>query len=237
MAWAHVQTNGSRPGGADTTIVHTFAGAVAEGSLLVCFVDHSDSGGCTGVSDDVNGAWTEFPCGPSAGFTARQSSMWFFANSAAGTPVVTAALDASLAGRSLVCAEYSGIALSGPMDVSAEDSQQNPGTGTDAVTSGNTAVTAQANSLAICGTQVTTATVAVTAGTGFTQRYNAAGHGSEVIAMEDRNVAASGGAVAGTWTIDAALADSNTLVGVFKEPAAGGGNPWYQYMQERLAAQ
>lgn len=63
----------------------TYEGAVASGDILIGhFV--VDGSTITGVSDDVNGAWTKAVAEP--GFSAVE--IWYKLNSAAGTPEVTA---------------------------------------------------------------------------------------------------------------------------------------------------
>lgn len=220
VAWA--STFDATSGG---TIAFTYGSAVASGSMLVCFVTggHVANGVVTGVEDDsANGSWTQFGQeSPETGSLGGALSGWYFLNSTAATPVVTATFTAAVINRGIACGSYTGIRTASAFDVGAGNDQTDPGTGTDAITTGATGSTAEANELAVAG-MLTQFAVTVTTGTGFTQRLNTAMGGVYKVQIEDQNVA-SPGAVTATWTVNNASADTQALVGVFKEPAAAGG--------------
>ena len=68
----------------------------------------------------------------------------------------------------------------------------------------------------------TQASVGAVTGTGWTQRVNTAVLTNMTIHVQDKNVAASS-AVTGVWDLDNVAGDTMAIVGVFKEPAGGGG--------------
>jgi hypothetical protein len=221
MSWAiDVAWAADEEGGSGTTTTFTYGSAVASGALLVCFVGGRPSTVATiTVSDSVNGAWTQFGQG-SPLVTAAQDWIWaafYFPNSAAGTPLITATYGATANTRTILAGSYTGIATSSPFDVGAGQAQSDPGTSADAVSTTATGATAESNSLAISAVRSQTNT-GITTGSGWTQRFDAvvgtniAGH------VQDRNIA-SPATVTGTWTIDNATGDTQSIVGVFKEPA------------------
>lgn len=233
MAWAHVQTNGTQPGGSATTVAVAYAGAVAAGNMLCCFIAALTGLTISGVEDSVNGVWSlaKFVDG---GANPGIGAIYYFPNTGEGTPTVTVTFSGSAGGRRLIVSEYSGLDLTAPFDVGAGQGQTNTGTGTDAVTSGAVAATAAANELVYGGTNVTTTTV--TAGTDFTARFNN-GVSGKVTTVEDKDSGAAGTTPAATFTVDNAGADPVSVVATFKAAAAGGGgNSWYQYQQQALAA-
>lgn len=84
------------------------------------------------------------------------------------TPTITASLAGSYAYRGIVCQEFASVATSNAFDVGAVQAQDGAGTGTDAVSSGSTASTAQANEL-LFGCSVNSSGVAtLTQGTNYT---------------------------------------------------------------------
>jgi hypothetical protein len=209
-----------------TTVTFAYGGAVASGALLVCFVQASNqiNGVPTGVTDSTNGgAWTQFNQGSPVSPTPLNYAWtgWYYLNSAAGTPTVTVTFTGASTNRGITCGSYTGIATASAFDVGSGQGQTNPGTGTDAVHTGDTAATAGANELAVAAA-ITQVSTTLTEGTGWTSRLNSTFTGVHTVLVEDRNVAASS-TVRGTWTTNGAGADPQSLVGVFKEPAAAGG--------------
>lgn len=136
MAWAlDVAWNSNDLGGSGTTITFTYGSAVASGALLVCFVGGEPASiGSISVSDDVNGAWSQFSGSPVT--TGSQDWIWaafYRMNSGAGTPTITATYNASSSGRGIVAGSYTGIATASAFDVGTGQGQMDPGTGTDFV--------------------------------------------------------------------------------------------------------
>ncbi len=89
MAYTFIQINTA--GAVGTGKVRAFTSDVTAGSLLTCHVRNSDgSNAVTGVSDDVNGAWTQAETkGPDA--DNNTGELWYFFPAAAGTTTVTVA--------------------------------------------------------------------------------------------------------------------------------------------------
>lgn len=226
-AWAiDVAWSSSFNAGAGINTSFTYGSAVAAGATLICFVtgNHATQGIVTGASDDVNGgAWTKFGPTVNSGGLALALTAWYFPNSAAGTPTVTATFTLSVSARSMACGSYTGLATSSTFDVGAGQGQTNPGTASNAISTGATAATAQANELAVAYTMVQNGTT-ITAGTtlAWTQRLNTSVGATYQLQVEDFNVA-SPATVTATWTINNAGGDTMSIVGTFKEPSAGGG--------------
>lgn len=83
-------------------------------------------------------------------------------------PTITASLAGSYAYRGIICQEFSGPATSSAYDVGTVQVQNTPGTGSDAVSSGSTASTAQANELLFGCSVDATGIATFTAGTSYT---------------------------------------------------------------------
>lgn len=221
-AWATVAQTGS-----GTTHTFTYAGAVASGALLVAFTFYDGSGvTVSGVSDTVNGSWTQatgtgLPCALGGGSAGRFIDAWYFLNSAAGTPVITFTYSGTVTLRCSAAGSYTGIATAGAYDVGHGNGNVDPGTGTDAVTSGATGTTAQANDLAIGFFRAGSGTT-ITAESGWTQRVNElpSGTGNGKLMVEDKNIT-SATTVTAHCTIDSASDDPGAVVVTFKEPATG----------------
>ncbi len=216
-AWAHRQTGFNSDGGGATTLTFTYGSAVLAGSLLRCFITSTGGTPVSGVSDSVNGAWTLAKAVDEA--SNFSTSEYYFPNSAAGTPTITVTYSGSTATRKIIASEYTGIALTNPVDVTAGDEQQNTGTGTDAVTSGPTTSVAQNGSLAV-GSSLCDVTTALQYGTGFTGRSNQV-QSNYASASEDKTVNA-GDTPAGTFTTDNASSDPSTIIVVYKAAPSGG---------------
>lgn len=213
-----------------STFTFTYGSAVASGALLVCFVygGHATQALLTDIDDNVNGGttWTQFGGGSpvNADGIGGALSAWYYLNSAAGTPTVTATYTASVTLRGMVCGSYSGIQTSGAFDVGIGDGQTNPGTVTNAVHTGDTATTAEANELAIAVTIVAPQSTTVTTGTNISwlERLNTSWATSFKAHVEDVDIASTA-TVRGAWTVNNPGADSYSIVGTFKQIAAAGG--------------
>lgn len=113
MAVAFLQATGGFSNSAGTTIAATYGNPVAAGNLLVCSVT-CDVNAALSVSDTVNSAWVAIG---SLQVGLGVSQMFYKANSAAGTPTVTAT-SAGGAGsyRNIRIGEWSGVATSSPLN-------------------------------------------------------------------------------------------------------------------------
>lgn len=218
VAWAQNYT-----AGAGLTQTFTYGSAVSAGALLVCFAVGANqvNGVLTGIVDTSLNTWQQFGAGsPVTTPLGHAWSGWYAMNVAGATPTLTATFTGSSTNRGLLCASYTGIATASAFDVGAGQGQTNPGTATDAVTTGAASTTA-ANDLVVAAT-ITQNAQTVTAGTGFTDRFNGAWGTALDVVVEDMNVG-SPTSVAGTFTVTNAAADFQSLMGAFKEPAAAGG--------------
>lgn len=229
MSWAIDQPWASdNNGGSGNSIPFTYGGAVAAGSLLICAVIWSNATTITSVDDSVNGAgsWvhltdTGIPVDAIGGAAGSHLDVWAFYNSAAGTPTITVNFSGSSATRSVVFASYTGIATATAFDQGHGNAQDDPGTGADAVTSGATDATAQANDLAIGVSAQTTGATYTALTSGWTSRFNADVGTNYKVAVEDFNITTAT-TVTATFTTSSAGADPMTLVVTLKEPTAVG---------------
>lgn len=164
MAWAYRASSyadgaggtNSQASGATATV--TLGAAASSGDLLVCgihsghSVANGDAAPTISISDSVNGAWASGNAvsttyvEPGAGNVTE--ALWCFPNSAAGTPLITVTTTFT-GGHSalctgLMCAAYSGIATSSPIDTSATST----GTGSPATSTASGTETA-ANELVV----------------------------------------------------------------------------------------
>jgi hypothetical protein len=119
----------------------------------------------------------------------------------------------------MICAEYSGIATSSPFIVGAHAEQTNPGTGTNAVTTGNINVTSQPAALIGFLINTSSGSAGMSAGTGFTSR---AAHflGWNNI-LEDKRVTATGNTAATSTDTAGAASDSMSIGVTFAESGGG----------------
>lgn len=120
MPAAFRQTHGFSDGSSAGNVADTYAAPVLAGSLLWCAVG---AGNVTvsGVSDSVNGAWTQAVSVLNPDFSSRLD-IWYRENSGAGTPTVTATLSAGSAGRTIILHEVTGIATASARDKTASAS-------------------------------------------------------------------------------------------------------------------
>lgn len=224
-SWAWVQDASSGADASDTTIALAYGSNITAGSLLLAAVAWDCTGAQTisGVADSQTQTWTQI----GTSITLEGSfcfAAFRFWNSTAGANTVTATFSAGAQYRGIVITEYSGLATAAdPLDQSRTDAAQtDPGTGTDAVTSGATGATSDANEL-VWGAMIVKGGINTdAAGTGFTIRENASVNLFLVMATEEKNLV-SPGATAATFTAGVGTSDHATIVATFKEPAAGGG--------------
>lgn len=206
MPPAHVQSTSSTAF-SGTSIALAYGSNVTAGSLLVCHVYANH--GVTGIADSRTQTWSSaVSVTDNATYTL---ATYYFPNTTAGANTVTVTFAGTITYASLQIAEYSGCATSTPLDKFASNSQTDPGTGTNAVTSGS--VTTVTDGQLIVGW--TSALVAggstVSAGTGFTGRTNIFGD-----TLHEDQVQTSAGAIAATFTTTSATADFITLIATFK---------------------
>lgn len=156
MTASFLQATGGFAATAGTTVAATYGSPVTAGNLLVCGIG-CDVNATITVSDSVNGAWTAI--GTRLTNSALNSQMFYKANTAAGTPTVTATCGSGNY-RNLRIGEWGGVATTTPLDA-------NNGT-TGSSTTPATTVTTVADHDLVVGTAYITNTAA--AGTGFNSR-------------------------------------------------------------------
>ncbi len=186
-----------------------YAAAVGAGSLLVVAVSgEAAAPGTAGVSDSVNGAYAQ------AGSTVISGqlylSIWYFENSAAGTPTVTVQPNASTY-MGVAIHEYTGVlTLSSLRSASAGASgtSVNPATGNAGSSAGDLVVAAYAE-----GNGISTDTVA----SPFTMRCNTL-HAAVGEGLGTADDVAAGGNEGATFTLSASVGWT-ALAAAFK-PAA-----------------
>jgi hypothetical protein len=203
--------------GGDTVIAATLAGVVA-GNTLVTFVGFEDLP--TTVSSVSDGAsYTSAGSKVADAGNGQASQVFYKENASSGSHTATATFSALIANRRIRYFELSGLATSSSLDQATGQSQATPGTGANAVSSGASSATTNANDF-VMGfsqdtTQVNPGTGTVTAGTGYTIS------GSNIIlSAESKNVSSTG---AQTATFTQSVNNSRTThVIAFKQVAAGG---------------
>lgn len=153
-----------------SSVAATYSGAVAAGALLICVFRFgvNDVVGNITVSDTVNGAWT-LAFFQSGGANAKSIGCYFFPNTAAGTPTVTASWTAGASAVKMMhIFEYAGMVTSGALDQSIT---ANPSAGATSPSTGAMPSTANANDLLIGALALgSTDTVAFTEDAAFTQQ-------------------------------------------------------------------
>ena len=208
---AHVQSPAAATAFSGTTIALAYGSNVTAGSLLTCWVYANH--GVSGVADSRSQTFTS-AVSVTDGATYTLAN-YYFLNTTAGADTVTVTFAGAITYASLQCAEYSGVATSAALDQATSNSQTDPGTATDAITSGN--VTTTTNGQLILGwtSALVVGAGTVSAGTSYTGRINVFGD----TLFEDR-VQASAGSIAATFTTNHATSDYITLISTFKEAVA-----------------
>lgn len=218
-AWAapaHVQSPTPATVFSGTTIALAYGSNVTAGSLLSCWIYGNH--GISGVADSRSQTFSS-AVNVTDGATFSLAN-YYFLNTTAGADTVTVTFAGAVTYASLQCAEYSGVATSAALDQATSNSQTDPGTATNAITSGN--VTTTTNGQLILGwtSALVVGAGTVSAGSGFTGRTNVFGD----TIFEDQ-VQGSAGLIATTFTTNLATADHVTLISTFKAAAAGSSSP------------
>lgn len=98
-----------------TQDVSTTLTGVQSGDLLVACTIERDGAVVNGISDDVNGAWTQIF---SRAASAARVAMYYKVNSGAGNPTVTADFNSGTSPKIITAAAFSGMATSSVLDQS-----------------------------------------------------------------------------------------------------------------------
>lgn len=135
-------------------------------------------------------------------FSNSVGAVWGYVNNLPGGSGTTTATAASaVTFFSVYCAEYSGLDVSNPFQITVPTGsrQASPGTGTDAVTSGSMTPLAQPAVL-IGYTHDSSANTLANAGTGFTARTGVVNYGSGLVARPEDKRITTLASLAATWT-------------------------------------
>jgi large repetitive protein len=206
------QSVSSHPANGSTGAL-AYSSAVSTGSLLVALVNCAASAvqrNTATVVDTVNGSWTKAAAAlyTESGWLG-EVSIWYRANTAAGTPTVTADFgNVSTICMSLV--EYTGM----PTSITVDRTVTNSDTGTSHAT-GNTTTTAI--DLLIGGFGDWGSNNAYTAGSGWTKVTAFENSSSIQCMLEDRGVGSTGatvGTYSATCTTDSSNTPANILVAI-----------------------
>ncbi len=164
-AIAFVQKNYATPQSAQSSVAVPFTAAQQAGDLNVVVVGWNDSTATVGTVTDSSGNVYQLAVGPTLYSGVATQAIYYATNivsAAAGANTVTVSFNGTASYPDIRILEYSGIAVSGALDVTAA------ATGNSSSASSGAATTTNANDL-IFGA-VMTSTHATGAGTGFTSR-------------------------------------------------------------------
>lgn len=220
MAYAFVQQNANDNAATATTITVTLTPTA--GNLLV-FCISGDALDTTSIalSDNLgaHNTFTQISTDLTTAPGSDQRCAWYFAeNCKGGATTFTATFSATTRFRTIYVGEYSGIATSGSFLNGTRQEQGNPGTATDAVSSGNANATSQP--ALVWGFSLDIFTGATpAAGTGFTSRTGVWSTNTCLGRPEDKRVTATGN-VAATFTTTVGTDSHATGVGIFAEAAS-----------------
>jgi hypothetical protein len=218
MTYAFVQQNANDNAASATTITVTLTPTA--GNLLV-FAISADSADTTSIalSDNLgsHNTFTQIGTDLVTG-NSQRCAWWFAANCKGGATTFTATFSTGARFRTFYVAEYSGIATSSPFLNGARAENDSPGTGTDAVSSGNANAASQP-ALAWGFCIDTSGNTTPNAGTGYTARTGVWSTNTCLGKPEDKRVTATGN-VAATFTATTGTDTHATGIGVFAEVAS-----------------
>ncbi len=202
-----------------TTITATFTSNVVAGHLIAVYVTYDNGGGITlnSVTDSLGNTYTIVQTLTDT-VNVQKSSVAYAKNIAGGANTVTATFSAAICCRLIIVHEISGADTAAPLDGNFGQLQAAPGTGVNAVTTGNMTTTANGDYIFGATSDSAQATnQTISAGTGETIRENnsQAAIGGNATASEDK-IQATAGAVASTFTFNVAGGASLTLQMAFK---------------------
>ena len=200
--------------GGDATLVLNITPSA--GSLLALgFAWEVASGfAISSVADNQGNTWTAAAAAAATGVIDKVAGYYAMNVAGAATTITVTLTGAPDRFRGRVH-EYSGRALTGALDIAKAQGQTNPGTGTDAVTTGTASVTADGCDIMGFSSESNDQPV-YTAGTNYTLGGTLTG------TADERRENVSAGSHAATFTINSGAADPTTLMMAFAPPAAGG---------------
>lgn len=205
MSWAHVQS------ATDTfdLLQVTFASNVTQGNLIIVAILVVDAGSglgtITSVTDTLGNTYTDIGLSQTYGGGTRRQNIFYARNISGGANTVTVGLTT---GHCYIgIHEYSGVALTGPLD------QTQRATATDASPTSPNVTTTENNEL-LFATISTIQARTITAGAGFTPRVNPFATGRDQLKTEDKN-GSPAGSFAATGSLDTS-AEWSVLFATFK---------------------
>lgn len=211
---AHVQSPTAATAFSGTSINLAYGSNVTAGNLLVCYIYANH--GISGVADSRSQTFSS-AVNVTDGAT-YSIAIFYYANTTGGADTVTVTFAGAITYASLQCSEYSGVATSSPLDKFASNSQTDPGTASNAITSGNVTTTTNGQLIVGWTTALVVGAGTVSAGTGYTGRTNVFND-----TLHEDQVQTSAGSIAATFTTNHATSDYITLIATFKAPAAVSG--------------
>jgi len=169
-AIAYVQSVTNMNDATGTTLSQAFRAPVTAGNLIVAAVswDSTGSAGTLTCSDNLGNSYTTMTVWNDAS-TLQTLAVCYAPNITGGSATVTATLSATHITRRMVVSEYSGVATSNPVDVSAGVNGTAGSTAANAITSGSITPTLDGD-LIYGATMDTGGVTTIAPGTGFTQR-------------------------------------------------------------------
>jgi hypothetical protein len=200
----------------------TQAITVSAGSIIHVFVvcdDNSGGGGSTNVTcaDSLNGSYTQLDLIDDTITNGFLVAQFCFINTAAGADTITLTLTPNAGAVYITVLEITGGATTA-IDVHGGQLQASPGTGTDAVTSGNVTSTAQPALVLGAAELSGFSDTSISVGTGFASAVAAGFY----LNIESKRVTATG-TQAATFTTTAGTVGGVNLVAVYDEAGGGGG--------------
>lgn len=229
MAVAHVQHDWDfKQDAASTTHVYASGLTVATGNLMAVMIKYAGNAALTAVVTDNKGnTYTQTPGGYVDGSddgAGLDRAAAFYARNITGGTLYTLTITYSDtvggAGSFLVFHEISGADPTAPLVGNVGNAQAAPGTGANAITS--TAITPSASNAYVFGAFAASLVGVTTAvGTGFTAGVSDGLHPSNYNITSEYLIQGAAASVAATFTANAAVANTITMLMAFQPPSAG----------------
>lgn len=201
-------------GNGSSTLTQAFGSAVTAGQLLMAITINNNSSSTTdSVSDSVNGSWGTAACS-FTGANGDLDEVWVKANSAAGTPTVTATLTGNSFGRIWI-GVISGAKTSTPLRACLTGGPSFSGSATEITTASS--FTSTSGDLWIGWCESTQGTAAVGGNFSWTSVFNDGGNWM----LEDL-----ANAPAGSKQIDCVAGGTRSIIGLDVVNPSGGPPPY-----------
>lgn len=215
QTWAFVQddTNRDDSGSPATTLAKAFTSNVTAGNHIFVAFGWGDVDQVPTCADSLGNTYTLIRKTWSTGRNQGWAT-WYAQNISGGANTVTCTIS-SQPYRRLYIRETSGLATTASLDVETGQTQAEPGTGANAVSSGALTTTAADDCLIAVSQDIASLQTTYAAGTNFTGRESIAG---VVGGSEDRNCATTG-SYSGTFTCSVG-SDFITHAAAFKQAVA-----------------